>query len=160
MAMLRWDPWSEVAMLQRDVDRLLGRATGNTREGGALLPPMDVFRDGDGFTVRLELAGLRPEDVDVSANDGVLTVAGERKLDAGIAEDAWIRRERAVGRFERSLSLPEGTDPGGIRASFDNGVLELHVPHPPQRRPHRIEVNAAGAGSEQVAVDAGAGAQS
>ena len=158
MAMLRWDPWSEVAMLQRDVDRLLGRAAPNGRDGGALLPPMDVYRDGDGFTVRVELPGMRPEDVEVSANDGVLTVAGERKLDAGIAEEAWIRRERPVGRFERSLSLPEGTDPSGVRASFDNGVLELHVPHPPQRRPHRIQVNAAASESEQVEV--GSGAQS
>lgn len=157
MATLRWDPWGEVAMLQRDVDRLLGRgAQPSGRTSGSLVPPMDAFREGDGFTVRVELPGMRPEDVDVTANDGVLTIAGERKLDAGISEESWIRRERAVGRFERSLSLPEGTDPSGIRASFDNGVLQLHVPHPPQRRPHRIEVKGDAQHEEQVQVEASA----
>jgi len=150
MATLRWDPWGELVALQRDVDRLLGRQ-GNAAapSTGSLIPPMDAFRQHDGLTVRLELPGLRPEDVDVSAKDGVLTISGERKVDAGIAEDAWVRRERPVGRFERSFSLPEGTDPAGINASFDLGVLELHIPHPPERRPHRIQVNGGATGSDQ-----------
>jgi HSP20 family protein len=147
MAVLRWDPWGELAALQSDVDRLLGRGA---RETGTLIPPMDAFRTDEGLTVRLELPGMRPEDVDVNVNDGVLTVAGERKIDAGIADEQWVRRERPVGRFERSFTLPDGSDPAGIKASFELGVLELHIPHPPERRPHRIQVQVGSRPTEQV----------
>jgi HSP20 family protein len=153
MAVLRWDPWAELAALQSDVDRLLGRGAAPGNRAGGLVPLMDAFRTADGLHVRLELPGMRPDDVDVAVNDGVLTVAGERKLDADIADDAWVRRERPVGRFERSFTLPEGTDPAGIRASFDFGVLELHIPHPPQRRPHRVQVMSSADSDSTVEVE-------
>lgn len=136
--MLRWDPWGELAALQRDVNQLLG-STPATRTAG-LVPPIDAFRTDEGLVVRVELAGLRPDDVEVSVNDGMLTISGERKLDADITEDAWVRRERPTGRFERSFGLPESTDPGGISADFSHGLLELRIPHPPERRPHRVEI--------------------
>ena len=151
MAVMRWDPWNELALLQRDVNQLLGRPA---RRAESLIPPMDVFRTAEGLSVRMELPGMRPGDVDISVNDGMLTIAGERKLDAGVAEDAWIRRERAVGRFERSFGLPEGTDPSAITAGFDAGVLELHIPAPPQRRPHKVQISTGDdASSETVDVN-------
>ena len=147
----RWDPWSEIALLQRDMNSLLGRSGG--RRSDALVPPMDVFRTPEGLTVRLELPGMGTGDVDVSVNDGMLTVAGERKLDAGVSDDAWVHRERPVGRFERSFSLPKGTDPAGISAAFDAGVLELHIPAPPERRPHKVEVAAGPTDNGQVQLE-------
>lgn len=150
MALLRWDPWSELAVLQQDVNQLLGRPS-QGRTSGSLVPPIDAYRTHEGLVVRVELPGMRPEDVDVSVNDGMLIISGERKLDVGVGDDAWVRRERPTGAFERSFSLPEGTDPAGISASFDLGVLELHIPHPPERRPHKVEV-AAGGGSETLHV--------
>ena len=142
MAVTRWDPWNELALLQRDVNQILGRTP--VRRAEALIPPMDAFRTGEGLTVRMELPGLRPEDVDIAVNDGMLTISGERKLDAGVAEEAWVRRERPVGRFERSFGLPEGTDPSAIQAAFDIGLLELTIPAPPQRRPHKVHIQAGG----------------
>ncbi|MDQ3709023.1 MAG: Hsp20/alpha crystallin family protein [Actinomycetota bacterium] len=103
--------------------------------------------------VRVELAGLRPEDVEVSANDGMLTISGERKFDADIAEDAWVRRERPTGRFERSFGLPQSTDPAGISAEFNHGLLELRIPHPPERRPHRVEVGSASNDANTVQIE-------
>ncbi|HVM20988.1 MAG TPA: Hsp20/alpha crystallin family protein [Egibacteraceae bacterium] len=150
MATVRWDPWGELAMLQRDVNNLLGRTT---RRAETYIPPMDVFRTSEGLTVRLELAGMRPGDVDVSVNDGLLTISGERKLDGNVADDAWIHRERFVGRFERSLSLPEGTDPSAISARFEDGVLELAVPAPPERRPHKVEIAVGGGEGQTVDVN-------
>ncbi|MPZ71826.1 MAG: Hsp20 family protein [Nitriliruptorales bacterium] len=137
MAVMRWDPWNELALLQRDVNQLLGRPA---RRSDSLIPPMDVFRTPEGLTVRMELPGLRPGEVDISVNDGMLTISGERKLDAGVAEDAWLRRERPVGRFERGFGLPEGTDPAAVTADFEAGVLELHIPAPPERRPHKVQI--------------------
>lgn len=151
MAVSRWDPWGELALLQRDVNQLLGRSAG--RQAQALIPPMDVFRTAEGLTVRVELPGLSTDDVDVSVNEGVLTVSGERKLDVGVAEDAWVVRERPVGRFERSFSLPKGTDPAAVTAQFDAGVLELHVPAPPERRPHKVEVSASKKDTETVQLE-------
>lgn len=150
MAVVRWDPWGELALLQRDMNSLLGRQSGRRAEG--LIPPMDAFRTSEGLTARIELPGMSPSDVDVAVNDGMLTVSGERKLDAGIGEDAWVHRERPVGRFERSFSLPEGTDPSGIKASFSNGVLELHIPAAPERRPHKIQIETSHAGSEPAEI--------
>lgn len=152
MAMTRWDPWGELALLQRDVNQLLGRGNGRRLEG--LIPPMDVVRTADGLRVRIELPGMRVDDVDVSVNDGMLTISGERKLDAGVAEDAWVHRERPVGRFERSFGLPKDTDAAAITASFEAGVLDLHIPAPPQRRPHKISI---AGGSDRPAEAVGAG---
>ncbi len=138
MAVARWDPWGELALLQRDMNSLLGRSA--TRRADALIPPMDVVRTTEGLTVRVELPGMRPDDVDISVNDGMLTISGERKLEGGVSEDAWVHRERPVGRFERTFSLTKGIDPESITASFDAGVLELHIPAPPERRPHKIQI--------------------
>lgn len=152
MAVMRWDPWGEMALLQRDVNQLLGRPNGRRTDN--LIPPMDVIRTADGLTVRMELPGMRPDDVDVSVNEGMLTVSGERKLDADVAEDAWVVRERAVGRFERSFGLPKGTDAEAITASFDSGVLHLSIPAPPERRPHKVQIGGAD-GEDKGALDVG-----
>ena len=150
MAVMRWDPWGELALLQRDVNQLLGRPGGRRVE--AMIPPMDVIRTSEGLTARMELPGMSPEDVDVSVNDGMLTVSGERKLDVDVADDAWVVRERPVGRFERSFGLPKGTDAEAITAAFDAGLLELTIPAPPERRPHKVQISAAGGESEAVDV--------
>lgn len=144
MAVVRWDPWGELAALQRDVGELFQRTGPEARRStGGLVPPIDAFRTDEGLVVRIELPGMTTEDVDVSVDDGVLTVSGERRLDAGVAEDAWVRRERPIGSFQRSFSLAEGTDAAKITASFEHGLLELHIPHPPERRPHRVQIGSA-----------------
>ncbi|MBA2529920.1 MAG: Hsp20/alpha crystallin family protein [Euzebyales bacterium] len=106
------------------------------------------------------MPGLDRGDVDVAVNEGMLTISGERKVDADVPEDAWVRRERAVGGFERSFSLPEGTDPSAISASFDRGLLELHLPHPPERRPRKIEITSSEPAQDAVEVGSGTGTQS
>jgi HSP20 family protein len=138
MTVLRWDPWGEMAALQRDVSQLLGR--GAVERSTALVPPIDVHRTDEGLVVHVELPGLRAEDVDLTVEDGMLTISGERRRAADVDEDSWVRRERAVGTFARSFTLPEGTDPDAIEAAFAHGVLELRVPHPPARQPRRIRI--------------------
>ena len=149
MAVMRWDPWGEIAALQRDMNQLFGRATSGSTTRGAFVPPIDAFTTDEGLIVRMELPGMAPDDVDISVQDGVLTVAGERFTDVDVKDDDWLRRERFLGRFERSFTLPEGTDPDSISASFDLGLLELRIPHPPEQQPRRIKISA-----EQPAVEA------
>ena len=153
MAVLRWDPWGELATMQRDMQDLVGRRGFGPRDGGTFVPAIDAYRDDQGMVVRLELPGMSTEDIDVQIEEGVLTVRGERRFDNEIEDDAWIRRERRYGQFERSFTLPEGTDVDSISADMNNGVLEINVPHPPERQPRRIEVASgkqSGLGSGEV----------
>ncbi|MDP8978557.1 MAG: Hsp20/alpha crystallin family protein [Actinomycetota bacterium] len=154
MAVLRWDPWGELATLQRDVSELFNRDPG-TRRVGSLVPPIDAYRTDEGMVVLVELPGIGPDQVDVSVQDGVLTLSGERPVPADIEAEAWVRRERASGAFERSFTLPEGTRPDQIQASFDNGLLELRIPHPPEQRPHKVEIGVGSETANRSAVDVG-----
>jgi HSP20 family protein len=147
VAVLRWDPWGDLVALQRDVNELFSRSY-EPRAGGRaaarMIPPIDAFRTDEALVIRMELPGLSHDDVDIAVQDGVLTITGQRPMDADVAEDAWVRRERPVGAFERSFTLPKGTDAGRISASFDRGVLELAVPHPPEQQPRRITIDTGG----------------
>ncbi len=153
MAIIRWDPWGELAALQRDVSELFSRTAGQTASrAAATMPPIDAFRTDEGLVVCVDLPGFRPEDVDISVQEGLLTISGERVAEPDVKEESWVRRERPVGVFERSFSLPQGMDPQSITARFEHGVLELRIPHPPERKPHRIQVTGGAAGGQAVDV--------
>lgn len=154
MTMLRWDPWSEVAALQRDVSQLLGQSGRADVRQTAVIPPIDAYRTDEGLVVHVELPGMRPDEVELTVEDGMLTISGERRTPEGIDDDAWVRRERPIGTFTRSFTLPEGTDPDAITASFGHGMLELSIPHPPARKPRRIRI---GSNEQQEAIDVGDG---
>ena len=84
--------------------------------------------------------GLTRDDVEIEIKDGVLTVSGERKAEHEEKEEGFYRVERAFGNFSRSLSLPQGIDAGAVGANFDNGVLEVRVPKPAERKPTRVQI--------------------
>lgn len=152
MAVLRWDPWGELAAIQRDMNQLVGRTARGDVGGGSLVPAIDAFRTEEALVVQVELPGMQAENVDIQVQDGVLTISGERRPSGDVPEEAWVRRERAVGQFERSFTLPEGTDPDRITASFEHGILEIAIPHPPEQKPRRIQIDA---GNERDVVDVG-----
>jgi HSP20 family protein len=131
----------------REVDRLfdafLGRAD---REGRRWVPPVDLVEAEDHFVLKADLPGLSQDDVSIEVQDGTLSISGERKAEHEQRERGWYRIERAFGSFSRSLTLPEGIDPDGIKAEFNNGVLEVHIPKPEERKPRRIQISEAGNG--------------
>lgn len=153
MAVIRWDPWTELAAVQRDVQELFGRTSSPTSRGrtSSLVPPMDVRRTDGGLEVTVELPGLSPDQVEVNYDRAVLTISGQRTSQEE-DQEGWLRRERVVGSFSRSLTLSEGIDPSAIQASFDHGVLTLQIPSAPQEQPHRIPVT-----PSQASVGGGAG---
>lgn len=136
MAVVRWDPWGELAGFQRDVSRALSGAN-------SWLPPADIYRTEEAFVIRMDVPGMTGDDLDISVEDGQLTVTLERQADDKVADDQWIRRERSTGKFERSFSLPEGIEPEMITANLEAGVLELRVPKPREKQPRRIPVTTA-----------------
>ena len=93
----------------------------------AWAPTADIFAKGEDLVIRIELPGVRREDIDIALSGGVLTVSGERRSDIDEEEVSFYTRERFHGAFSRSMNLPEGVDEGRISATFEECVLELIV---------------------------------
>ncbi|MCW2990587.1 MAG: Hsp20/alpha crystallin family protein [Solirubrobacterales bacterium] len=146
MALVRWEPLREMASLQNEMNRLFGTFfdTPTTAVSGngvrRWMPPMDLVETDEHFILRADLPGLGEDDVTIEVEDRTLTLAGERKAEHEANGEGYYRVERATGSFARSLALPEGVDPEQIAARFENGVLEVRIPKPEQRKPRRVAI--------------------
>jgi HSP20 family protein len=125
----------------REIDRVFDAFFGQTDQGRRWVPPMDLVEAEDHFVLKADLPGLREGDVNIEVQDGTLTISGERKAEHEQRERGWYRIERSFGSFNRSLTLPDGVDPDGIAASFSDGVLEVRIPKPEERKPRRISIS-------------------
>ena len=126
-----------------EFDRLFNTLFDRAEAQQRWVPAMDLVEADDHFLLRADLPGLKEEDVNIEVRDNALTVSGERKAEHEQREKGWYRLERQFGQFSRSISLPEGVDADGIEAGFANGVLEVKIPKPEQRKPRRITVKSA-----------------
>jgi HSP20 family protein len=153
VALVRWDSGREVDTLQTEVNRVFDTFFGGGRSGLAgsrrWVPAMDLAETEDHLVLRADLPGLDKDDVKIEIKDGVLTVSGERKSEEEKRGEGYHRVERAYGSFSRSLSLPRGVDAGQVEADFDNGVLEVRIPKPAERKPHRVQIGATVNGQAQ-----------
>jgi HSP20 family protein len=128
--------------LTSDFDRLFNTLFDRSQATQRWVPAMDLVEHDDQFVLRADLPGLSEGDVNIEVEDGVLTVSGERKAEHDQRERGFYRVERQFGKFSRTLTLPDGIDGEQIKASFSNGVLEVWIPKPEQRKPRRIEISA------------------
>ena len=146
MNLVRFEPWSISDLMQRDLNRLSQRRfSRDDAETPAAdwVPAVDIIEENDRFVLRADVPGVAAADIDVSMEDGVLTVAGRRAADEH-DDTAGVRRfERASGRFLRRFSLPETANADGIAAKSANGILEIEIPKLPEVQPRRITVEAA-----------------
>jgi HSP20 family protein len=141
----------------RDIDRMFDAFFGQSeQQARRWVPPMDLVEAEDHFVLKADLPGLTDGDVKIEVQDGSLTISGERKAEHEQYERGWYRIERAFGSFNRALTLPDGVDPDGIEASFSNGVLQLRIPKPEERKPRRIEISSASANGQPAAVEGSA----
>lgn len=146
MALIRWEPRGEMASLQTEMNRLFGTFfdTPTTAVSGngvrRWMPPMDLVETTEHFVLRADLPGLDENDLKLEVEDRTLTLSGERKAEHEANGEGYYRLERASGSFARSLTLPEGVDADQIAARFENGVLEVRIPKPEQRKPHRVAI--------------------
>ena len=111
-----------------------------TPSGRVLRPAMDVEEDENQIAIRLELAGIAKEDVNLTLEDGVLTVSGEKKSDRKVDEKNYHLVERSFGSFQRTLTLPSGVDATRAEATFENGVLVITVPKAEAAKPRKLEI--------------------
>lgn len=146
MTLIRWEPTRELSSLQSDVNRLFN-AFFDTPVGGngsslrRWVPAMDLVETEDHFVLRADLPGLTDKDVSIELEDNVLTVSGERQAEHEENKQGYFRVERATGGFRRSLTLPEGVDADAVQASFANGVLEVRIPKPEERKPRKVAIS-------------------
>jgi HSP20 family protein len=156
VTIVRWEPLRELSSLQNEMNRLFGTVfdapAGGAGNGGTLrrwMPAMDLLETADHFVLRADLPGMTQDDVNIELEESTLTVSGERKSEHEERQEGFYRVERAFGSFSRSLTLPQGVDPEAVTASFDNGVLEIRIPKPEERKPRRISIS----GVEQPAIE-------
>jgi HSP20 family protein len=135
----RWDPFRGFTSIEEEFDRLVGQAFSKN----AWVPALDIREKEDAFLVTVDLPGLEPEQVDVSFEDGILTIRGAREFRRDENEEGTYHRiERSYGSFARTVRLPRTADAEKIEASFDTGVLTVRVPKREEAKPRTIEVKA------------------
>lgn len=103
-------------------------------------PALDVYENGENVTVQVELAGLKKEDFDISLEDDVLTISGERKSETEAKEGESYRRERTYGSFRRSVTLPSPVKPDEVKAAYQDGILTVTLPKAEEAKPRKIQV--------------------
>jgi HSP20 family protein len=163
--MMRWDPFQDLRSAQDEMAQMspmLAHALGlHTRQGSATAtawaPALDISERKDAYLVTVELPGLKPEDLDITMEDGLLTIQGERQLTQESSEQQFHRVERRYGAFRRSITLPAHVTAEGIQASFEDGVLQILVPKAEEAKPKRIQVRP---GRMEVTAASGEGASS
>jgi HSP20 family protein len=141
MPVLRFDPFRD---LDRLTEQMLGAPAGSARAPRFM--PMDLYRTGDHYVLHADLPGVDPGSVDVSVDNGTLTIRAERSARSDDSVQ-WIASERFTGSYLRQLSLGDGVDANGISATYENGVLTVTIPLAEVAKPRRIEVQASTAGS-------------
>lgn len=124
----------------RLMDELM-RSAGNGNRGSGFTPLVDVHETENDYLVKLDLPGVKSEDVNVEVNESVLSISGSRVADeSGTAQLV----ERPYGTFTRTLTLPQGVDSDSIEAGYNDGVLELRIPKPAERKPKKITIGGGG----------------
>jgi HSP20 family protein len=151
MTLTRWQipqhwtlsPFRRVANLRDEVDQLFqfafGRAGSPLPNGWA--PAVDLYEDKDTVTVQAELPGLKKEDINISLEDGFLTISGERKQEQKAEGAESYRTERFVGIFQRTVSLPSEVDAEKIKASYTDGILTVTLPKSEKSKPKQIPIS-------------------
>jgi HSP20 family protein len=146
MTLMRYQPWNLINQLHRELDRAFDGTLRSDSENAVVadwLPSVDIKEEPDRWVIQADLPGVDPKDIEITMEDGVLTLRGERKSESREERDGWRRVERVSGQFFRRFSLPDTADAEGITAKGIHGVLEIAIPKQAKVQPRRITVKAA-----------------
>jgi len=128
--------------LQDRVNRLFGDSLSRAEEGtyGTWLPPVEIFEKDENLVVRAEMPGVSEKDIELSVENGILTLRGEKKRQKDLDQNNVHRAERYYGSFVRTFALPTTVDTEKIRATYKDGVIEVMLPKSETAKPKRIEI--------------------
>jgi HSP20 family protein len=148
MALVRWNPWTEMAALKRDFDRFFDIHVPDVfRNGGThealWMPRMDLHETDNAFVVEADLPGMAIEDISVQVEGTTLVIAGERKGEQSSRTGNITHLERSFGRFQRAMTLPAAVQVDAVEAKYTNGVLTVTVPKAEEAKTKRIAITAA-----------------
>jgi len=140
-----WPSLNRWANLRDDLDTLLDLPFWNTSGRQSQLfsgwtPALDLYQNNDNIVAVIELPGMRKEDIEISLQDGTLTISGERKEERG-TEDGATRTERYTGKFRRSITLPTRVDANKVNATYKDGILTVTLPKAEEAKPKQIQIN-------------------
>ena len=140
-----WPSFDRLSSLRTELDRLFDLSWSGRDSGlfSGWSPALDVFDEKDHFVVNAELPGLKKEEIDLSFENGVLSISGERKRTTGNTQGETFRSERYFGKFQRSVTLPAAVDSSKINASYKDGILSVTLPKSEAAKPKQIAVNVA-----------------
>ena len=157
MSIVKYDPFRDLRSLQDEMTRVFAGVLPSSynREEmtrGAWAPSVDIFEDKDRLILEAELPGMSREDFEISVENNVITLRGERKFEKKTEGDNYHRVERSYGSFTRSFTLPQSVTAEGASADFENGVLRVSLPKREETKARKIEIT--GAGSSPKTIDA------
>ena len=147
MNIIKHDPFRELRNLQDEMTRLfIGTAPRGREEmaGGSWIPSVDIYEDQDKLILEADLPGLNREDFEISVENNVITLKGERKFEKKVEGDNYHRVERSYGGFTRSFTLPQSVTAEGATADFENGILRVSLPKREETKARKIEITDAG----------------
>ena len=151
--MERYDPLGRMMSLRQMMDRLLENAVIMPRDDDDLASlataPVDVYEQGENLVVEAHIPGVKPEDIDISIERGMLTIRAEVKADEEHKDRNYLIREHRQGSFIRRLRLPDTVNPDACQANFDNGVLRLVFPKAEQAKRRRVSIGSGGRRASQ-----------
>lgn len=136
-------PYRELGLFN-NIDRMLNEYAYRTTGETALTswtPAVDIREDSNRYLVVADIPGVDPKDIEITFEDGVLSLTGERALEDRTEKEGYTKVERVFGKFSRQFRLPESADESGINARGKNGVLEIEIPKKERAKPRRIEIS-------------------
>lgn len=150
MAIIRWDPFSDLLSIQDKMNRLFedtmtrSRSFGPDEELGvsSWIPAVDIYETENEIVLKAELPEVKKEDVNINIENNVLTLSGERKFEKETKKENYHRIERSYGVFKRSFTLPTVVDQENIKATFNDGVLQVNMAKRQETKPRQIEIEA------------------
>jgi HSP20 family protein len=141
MAIIRYEPWSLLSQLQKELERSQETQNGESSVSTAeWSPAVDIKEETDKFVLHADIPGVKPEEIEINMEAGVLTVKGEKKTETKTEKEGYKRVERTHGSFYRRFSLPDSANGEAISAKSKNGVLEITIPKREAIKPKRIDV--------------------
>jgi HSP20 family protein len=160
----RWDPFQELQNWGERMSRLIGSDRAPARRGeeeglayGTWMPPVDIVEGKDKIQLKVELPGFKEDQVNLTVEDGLLTIRGERKFNRESKEENYHRIERSYGSFVRSFTLPNSVEQNRIQATFSDGMLNIDMPKREETKPKQIQIKAgsaeAGSPSKKKEID-------